>query len=50
MAEQRAGAVAGRAMFTLIGAAGLVIGAFLPWVRASTGTAWPCRPSSGAPS
>jgi peptidoglycan/LPS O-acetylase OafA/YrhL len=37
MAEQRAGAVAGRAMFTLIGAAGLVIGAFLPWVRGIDG-------------
>jgi hypothetical protein len=37
MAEQRAGAVAGRAMFTLIGAAGLVVGAFLPWVRGIDG-------------
>ena len=37
MAEQRAGALAGRAMFTLIGAAGLVVGAFLPWVRGIEG-------------
>ena len=58
MAERSMGDMAGRVLLTLIGAAGLLVGAFMEWIKGMTGTrlslqalyTHPFRPETHLPS